>query len=266
MTAMSATASAFYGHLKSSIKSALRPAPIADGRIHTIVRQLRQTGYVVIPGYYTADQCATLRADIDRIIHDQPEALQKDKTGADCRIFGSERASPAIRAFHDDPFCRDVGQAYRRGPLTNFSTLAARLTAKPGNLGSGQGWHRDAFYFQYKSMIYLSDVSPDNGPFQLLPGSQRMLNVVRDTFVGRLDAPPASRITQEQVARLLARDPARAVSLPASAGTLVLFDSSTIHRGMPINVGTRYALTNYYFTPESVTPAMRAAFAPYAHG
>ena len=31
-----------------------------------------------------------------------------------------------------------------------------------------------------------------------------------------------------------------------SAGTLVIFDTNCIHRGKPIESGTRYAITNYY--------------------
>jgi hypothetical protein len=267
MTAMFAAASAFYGQLKYNIKDMMRKNGAApEERVVAITQKLRSEGYVVIPGYYNAEQCAFAKSEIDRLICEQPDALQKDKTGSDRRIFGGERASVAARAFHDDVFCSSIGKAYRRGPLKNFSTLCARLTATEGNLGSGQGWHRDAFYFQYKSMVYLSDVGPDNGPFELLPGSHRVMNVVRDTLMGRLAPPPASRITEEQVARLLEYAPGRAVSLPAAAGTLVLFDSSTIHRGMPIKTGTRYAMTNYFFAPENITPSLERAFAPFARG
>ncbi len=259
-----AAAAALYGHFKHQVKIALRPGMIASDEIAQAVRRLQQDGYVVLPDFYSAGQCAALRAEIDRIIQEQPEALQKDKLGADCRIFGSERASLAIRAFHDDAFCQSAGEAYSRGPLRNFSTLAARLTAMSGNLGSGQGWHRDAFNFQYKSMVYLSDVTLANGPFQILPRSHHALDVARDTLVARLNPPPASRITALQIERLLAHNPHRATPLPASAGTLILFDSSTIHRGMPIQAGTRYALTNYYFQPESINPELEQAFAPFA--
>lgn len=229
------------------------------------VRSLRRDGYFVLKDYYTADRCRFIRDEIDRIIRDQPGSIQKDPFGADFRIFGAENASGAIRGFHDDSRLLGIGQDYRRAPLGNFSTLAARLTATPANIGSGQGWHRDAFHFQFKSMLYLSDVSPENGPFQIFPGSHRGIDVVRDTLLGRLDPPPASRITDDQIARLLARNPDRAKALPATAGSLILFDSSTIHRGMPIKSGTRYALTNYYYPPGDITESLYRQFAPMAH-
>src|SRR6185437_16980073 len=99
-----------------------------------------------------------------------------------------------IAAFHGDEFLRGAGEAYGGRALVNHTTLAARLRARPGNLGSGQGWHRDAFHFQYKAMVYLSDVGPDNGPFQLLDASHRAAQVFFDTIEGGLQRAPHSRI------------------------------------------------------------------------
>lgn len=263
--AWGAAATVLLSHAKHKVKQLLRPRAALPSQIADAVWALRRDGYCVVPNYYSADQCAFLRNEIDRIIREQPDNVQKDPRNSDYRIFGAENASAAIRGFHIDPMPLAAGEAYRRGRLKNFSTLAARLTAVPGNIGSGQGWHRDAFHFQYKSMIYLSEVGPANGPFQIMPGSHRGFNVVRDTLHGRLDPPPASRISDAQVTRLLSIDPSRATALPASAGTLILFDSSTIHRGMPIQTGARYALTNYYYPPSSINEALYRHFAPMAH-
>jgi hypothetical protein len=185
---------------------------------------------------------------------------------ADLRVFGAERASVAIREFHDTAFPRAIGEHYSGRRLTCFSTLAARLSARSGNLGSGQGWHRDAFHFQYKAMVYLSDVGSDNGPFQLLDGSHRGTRVFLDTIVGGLQRAPYSRITDSQAEALVAAQPERLKTFTGSAGTMILFDSSTIHRGSPIVSGTRYALTNYYYEPEHIVPVVIEKFAPYARG
>lgn len=263
--AWGAAASVFLSHAKHKVKQFLRPRTALLPQTAKAVHALHRDGYFIVPGYYSAEQCTFLRGEIDRIIREQPDNIQKDPRGADFRIFGAENASAAIRGFHADARSLAAGEAYRRGPLKNFSTLAARLTTVAGNIGSGQGWHRDAFHFQFKSMIYLSDVSPENGPFQILAGSHRGFDVLRDTLHGRLDPPPASRITDAQIARLLSHDPGRTTALPGPAGTLILFDSSTIHRGMPIQAGTRYALTNYYYPPQAVTEALYRHFAPMAH-
>jgi len=100
---------------------------------------LRRPGYLVIPGYYAPERCAALRAEIDRIMAGQPDVVQKDKFDADHRVFGAERASPAIAAFHDDAFLGEVGETYRGGGLVNYTTLAARLSARPGISARAKG-------------------------------------------------------------------------------------------------------------------------------
>ncbi len=236
----------------------------ASSRAAAALPELKRRGYIAFPGYYSSAQCQRLRAEIDRVIHEQPDVVQKDKFDADQRVFGAERASTEIALFHDDPFLREIGEAYRRSALTNFTTLASRLTARPENLGSGQGWHRDAFHWQYKALIYLTDVGPENGPFQMLAGSHRPWRVLIDTIRGRLEAPPRSRISDDQIARLVNAAPERLKTFTAEAGTMILFDSSTIHRGAPIKSGIRYALTNYYYPPDHIGPVVVEKFAPYA--
>ena len=165
---------------------------------------LERHGCFAMPDYYSVEICAAARAEIDRIIPSSRMPCRYS-AGADIRAYGVERASAAIAAFHDDAFCRAVGEKLFRQRIGDFGTLSGKSTAKPGNQGSGQGWHRDALHFQYKAMIYLTDVGPDNGPFQLVDGSQRPWHVLMDTAHGRLVNEPRDRITAEQVARILGR-------------------------------------------------------------
>lgn len=228
-----------------------------------VLRKLRADGYAVLPSFYANDHCNKLCKEIDRILEQQPDVVQADRIGADMRVFGSEKASKAIAAYNSASAPISIGEAYRGSPLVAFTTLAGRIEAKPGNIGSGQGWHRDAFHFQYKSMVYLTNVDIENGPFQILQASHRLTKVVSDTVTGHLPPPPDSRLSQDQIDLLIAKNPDRLRTLCAPAGTLILFDSSAIHRGSPIEKGVRYALTNYYFEPEQV-PAIEKKFAPYA--
>lgn len=234
--------------------------------IASAVAGLRKHGFYAVPGYFSLERCAQLRREIDRIVSEQPDIVHLDDARSDFRVHGAERASDEIRRFHDDGFCRGAGEAYFEASLGNLSTLAGRLTAKPGNLGSGQGWHRDALHFQYKALVYLSDVNAENGPFQLITGSHRPLSVLLDIIRGDLTTEPRDRIAPEQIAKILRGRADRLRTFTAAAGTLILFDSSTIHRGAPIEAGTRYALTNYYFPPSQMTDAMYAHFQPYARG
>ena len=240
------------------------PRSISLGPHAPLVRQLRREGYAVLPGYYDADRCSRAIMEIDRTMEAQPQAVRRDPLDADQRVFGIEHASPLASDFHRDSYLRAIGEAYYGSRLGNFSTLAGRLRFQPGNAGSGQGWHRDAFHFQFKAMVYLTDVAPENGPFQILARSHRLFQVLRDTIRGRLAAAPQSRITDAQADRLISAAPSRVRSLAAQRGTVILFDSSAIHRGSPIHADIRYALTNYYFQPEQITPKRYEEFAPFA--
>lgn len=240
------------------------PCPPDNDKFAAALDGLRENGYFVVPNFYTAETCAELRAEVDRIVEQQRDIVQLDDTRSDFRIHGVERASKRIQAFHDDNFCRAAGEAYFGAALGILSTLAGRLTAVAGNLGSGQGWHRDASHFQFKALIYLSDVGPENGPFQLVERSHRLWNVFTDTVRGNLVREPRDRINPEQIARVLGPAGKRLRTFVANSGTLILFDSSTIHRGSPIKAGNRYALTNYYYPPAQMTPAMYDHFAPFA--
>jgi len=228
------------------------------------LQNLRAYGYAVIPAFCDATRCALLCEEVDRVIREQPDVVQHDPFGADQRIFGAERASAAIRKFHDADFPIAVGEYYGSRRLTCFSTLAGRISARPGNLGSGQGWHRDAFHFQYKAMLYLTDVGPESGPFQLLDASHRGARVFSDMIEVGLQRAPKTRLTEQQAEALVEAEPQRLKTFTAPAGTMILFDSSAIHRGSPIASGTRYALTNYYYEPEHIVPVVVKKFAPYA--
>lgn len=129
---------------------------------------LRRDGIDIIRGYYSPAQCAELQSKIDSIIASARGAAWVDEEKSDHRVNGAERVSPEVTAFCDDPFIVDVARALSEREVVPRFTLAARLEHKEGGKGSGAGWHRDSLGFQFKAMLYLSDVTMDNGPFQIL--------------------------------------------------------------------------------------------------
>lgn len=206
---------------------------------------LRKDGIQILRGYCTAEHCAVLRAKIDAIMADVGDAVSVDDQKSDHRVNAAERVSSEVAAFCDDPFILDIARALSdRGELLRF-TLAARLEHKEGAKGSGAGWHRDSLGFQFKAMLYLSDVTMDNGPFQFFRGSHRrfykLRNYIADLSQGFSDI---VRYSDEHVSKLPQED---LITGTAKAGDLVLFNSSGLHRGMPTRAGVRYALTIYFF-------------------
>jgi ectoine hydroxylase-related dioxygenase (phytanoyl-CoA dioxygenase family) len=127
--------------------------------------------------------------------------------------------------------------------------MANRTTFKKSNLGSGQGWHKDSYSKQFKSIIYLSDVNKENGPFQILKKSNSNFFMMKFFFKLK-NKYPSTRFSHSEIKNILNNDMSEIEELNAKAGTLILVDTNYIHRGKPLNSGKRYALTNYFF-PET---------------
>ena len=105
----------------------------------------------------------------------------------------------------------------------------------------------------------MSDVTAENGPFQFLADSHKLGSVLSDIWYGNLDY-MQYRIRDDQIDAILKGNASRLKTYTAKAGTLILVDTSSIHRGMPIREGVRYALTNYYFPERNIDATLFEKF------
>lgn len=227
----------------------------------TLLAAIERDGSVAVPGYWSEEKAAQARLEIDRLIALYPESLQIFSGGSDKRMFGVEVASSLLAEFHHDPFLIGFGELLHGLRLKNFATLGARIDATADNNGSGDGWHRDAHGFQFKSILYLSDTDETNGPFEYLPGSHKLWRAALDAIVADLPAAPASRYDDRHLARL-ARVGLKPRAYAGRAGTLLLAFTCGIHRGRPLRSGCRYALTNYFYYPFQINEAKVESFPP----
>jgi len=56
-----------------------------------------------------------------------------------------------------------------------------------------------------------------------------------------------SRFSNNEIKKILKKNNSTSIKITGKAGTLILVDTSLIHRGNPLKHGTRYALTNYMY-------------------
>ncbi|MCH4544435.1 phytanoyl-CoA dioxygenase family protein [Rhizobium changzhiense] len=231
-----------------------------------IVKRIASDGVVVVEDYWSAEQCAKAVTEMDKVIETYPDCVRQFSGGADRRMFGVEMVSETARLFHEDKYLRSMGEFIGGRGLYNFATLGARIDATDTNRGSGDGWHRDAFGFQFKAIIYLCDVTPENGPFEYIPRSHKEWRVVMDSALGRLPAPPESRIDDARVQKMITSGAASSKTFMGKAGTLVLANTTGVHRGTPLLRGRRYALTNYYYHHFQIGDTMLQKFAPMMPG
>ena len=216
-------------------------------------KELKKKGYCIIEDFYTKQECLELTKIIDEKLLDNSINIQEDEAKSDQRIFFSEKLSEKINRYFKNDLIKKIGQFYSKFHIETGFTLANKVTYKPKNLGSGGGWHKDAYYPQFKSILYLSDVNVENGPFQLLEKSNKLTKSIIISL--KLNKGyPDTRFSEEELA-ILSDD--KKLTVTGKAGTLILFDGSLIHRGKPIKEGIRYALTNYYFPVSSYEQALK---------
>jgi hypothetical protein len=219
-----------------------------DTKVKAVAKTLREVGYVVLEDYFSVEQCESTRQEIDNVLIDKKEFVQTDKHDSDHRIFGANNASQFLNElFWSDVFLNSVRNCFYEHDDIVGCTMAARMDSRKENLGSGGGWHRDMIYGrQIKSIAYFSDVTPENGPFQFLNNSHKdssILETVSRCNIGAFQ----NRFTPEEIDEIVKLGGYDLLTFAGKAGTLMLVDTTSIHRGMPIQHGSRYALTNYWF-------------------
>lgn len=201
-------------------------------------------GFHVTPGYWSDAQCEIARHEIDKMLKTEEVHVWADPLNADRRIMGANNLSAKTDLFSDTNIFDYICRLYGNPQLNGFS-MGSKITNREGNLGSGQGWHRDsAIHYQFKAILYLTDVNEHNGPFQYLKQSghgKAMLDI--ENAIGL--KPDSTRLTEQQVKVLQNRYYLE--ELQGKAGTLILANTRGVHRGKPLKKGNRYALTNYYW-------------------
>lgn len=228
------------------------------------LRELQAKGAVMIPNFFTPEQCDEVKSVIDQqLAHFQAnkEEILKikgdkfgrelpsgitvwtDKEESDFRIFNAEKLNDTIHWYNQTNKHTAVGTEYLKANLEVRSTMCNRVTFKPANLGSGGGWHRDMTYKRgFKAMVYLTDVDAQSGPFQFIPRSADL-----NYHFAHLLKVDQYQFSHEEVLGFVGGNENQIVSCIAPKGTLLLFETNMIHRGKPLDEGKiRYAMTNYY--------------------
>jgi hypothetical protein len=109
----------------------------------------------------------------------------------------------------------------------------------------GQGWHRDSIGKQFKSILFLTAVEINSDPFEIFKGCHSFCRIVLDSHT--MGVPEKNdRLSSSEIEQV--KQNHKPTKVVGCAGTLLLVDTSTIHRGAPILIGSRYTLTNHYYS------------------
>ena len=210
-------------------------------------REISKNGYTVIHNFLNSKECELIRKEIDLYLKKNLKKVSVFKN-YDYRIFSFHKVSKKTNKILKNKFLSKIVLNYENKDKINYSfTLAAKLINKPNNNGSGNGWHRDNTNARYpKALIYLKDCNIKNGPFEYVPKSHKLLNILNFILLTKIDF-SKKKFSNKPIKHFFKSKKIVTKVFTEKKGTAIIFDSMGLHRGRPIYENNRYALTNYYY-------------------
>lgn len=214
---------------------------------------LNDLGWRVIGNIDDQSVLQTVTDEIDRMAL-APD-VETHYAGSEHRVWKAHEKSDIIREFFE--FSNGVISRVDDQEQVAYDILAIRnrtLSSSAAELTQGR-WHLDSMRRQLKIFVFLTDVTPESGCFEMIPRSQRMSFKLEHALKGELitlqdimrnDGSRAySHLKEQLIERIVARGyESKPFTVPR--GTIALVDTSSVHRARPCTKGQRYALTSYY--------------------
>ena len=227
-------------------------------------RQFEDQGYLIFENLLTPDDLAKSMAEIERLHDVAKTANEVDKGDFEVEPFAKQSEEGG------KPILRKMERTYKHSKwfdqLASNPRLVAVLTEllgpklllyrstlmlKPAFHGSVHGFHQDTSYWPMRPphlvtvSIALTDATPENGCFQVIPGSHTW---------GMQDIERWGEIARDQNSALTDRkdiDTKQAIHVPLKAGSVLFFHSSVVHGSGPNrSPNSRNTALYAYFTPD----------------
>lgn len=149
------------------------------------IEQFRTEGWLAIPDFWSTDEIAAMRAELDRLKAEG--ALRNVATDGDGTTHSQTRANlqlcpiyPHSNFFRAMPWAPKVGEAVEQligGPVLLHLD---QVFLKPGKHGAGTNWHQDNAYFQIDEPLYgtalwtaVHEATVANGTMRIIPNTYR---------------------------------------------------------------------------------------------
>ena len=223
----------------------------ASVNVPEIQKSLENSGWAIFPELVPKPELDELRTSIDELAL-MPSA-EVNYGGSEHRIWKAHEKSSIINDFCK--FSDQVISSIEGEPRAAIDILAIRnltLDTKKIELGKGR-WHLDSFRQQLKVFVFISDVSPKSGAFEMIPQTHATSFKIKQALKGNLISPTDliagtrsySKVKEDVIEKILAKGYETKI-FDVAPGTIALVDTSCVHRARPCTNGSRYALTSYY--------------------
>jgi len=211
---------------------------------------LKKQDIVILTHYYTNDILEGICNEYEKIFQERQDKISEHELSEDIygdeRIFHCEKYSEFIKKnFSNEKLFNQIASLYN--PRLSKKTLINKVKYKAGySVNSGAGWHRDNHNCQFKAIMYLSNVSEKNGCFRWVSNSNKK-------FIGnpkpRKNAYVNTRFDDKTIENIVENknNNCEIFDIVGKKGTIILADTTYIHRGKIIEEGERRAITEYFF-------------------
>jgi ectoine hydroxylase-related dioxygenase (phytanoyl-CoA dioxygenase family) len=192
------------------------------------VVQFRERGYVALPQFYTAEEVAAMRAELERLkregrlrnVATEGDGITPSQTMTNLQLCPMSPWSPLFRAM---PFDEKVVAAVRELIGDPVVLHLDQVFIKPGQHGMGTAWHQDNAYFKVSDPLKgtamwtaVHDATIANGTIHVIPDS------FREPYEHSRDPNSDHHIRCYP-------DESRAVPIELPAGGVVFFAYGTAH-------------------------------------
>lgn len=232
-------------------------------RIVTIMaRQLRESGLTVCRGYFkdpeqlermrqlsrqVRERADTLDVTSEQVLDQQLQAMlwPRMMQGRNSRAsFAASNLPPVAQSICWDPLFevvmqRAIGNRTRR--IIPAVMVVDNLL--PSTAYEFQWWHYDRLRDQYKVMVLLDKVGPENGPMQIVPRTHRFQ---QDRRIIDFACYAAGSDYGDLGYSLYTRYKPQTLQLTGEAGDIVIFDTRCFHAHGRPDQGERMTSTIYY--------------------
>ena len=182
---------------------------------------LKEYGICILENFFEDTDIINFIKEFEFIFNNHKDSID---------ILDKEECNFIKDKFYNNPFLNEIALKYNKN-LNKNTLLLNKLVYEDGIVkNSDNGWQRDNHTCQFKTLMYLSDVTHENGNFQFLTNS----NTEQIGF--------HKTITPETIKN---NQNIELHDIVGNKGTIVLVDTTYIHRDNIIKNGERIAMTQY---------------------
>jgi len=201
---------------------------------------IREFGIIVLENYFNNAFIDSISDECLKLLVSQKDEIQKRHEMGCCGtgdILHLQKLSGAIKRYTNEELFNNVVKLYK-APRSK-KILIDHKTHDPNTISNvTTDWHKNDRHCQFKSIMYLTDTSEQNGNFQWITNSSpRHIDI------------PGSKLSTYTVDSIVNNnDSCEFVDVTGKKGTIIIADTSYVHRNNIIHSGERVAITQNYFS------------------